>query len=84
MNQFELWKSKQKLLDTLFWAILTKKEKEQGWRNKELSWGERYELWMKGYAAFYGKRLEFHRKLREEIFGKGNLDLTEEQAYEMF
>lgn len=84
MNKFELWKNKQKLLDNLFWTILSKKEKEQGWRNKELSWGERYELWVKGYAAFYARRLNFHRKLRDEIFGKGNLELTQEVAENMF
>ena len=84
MSEFEVWRNKQKLLDHLFWEILEKKEKEQGWRNKELSWNERYKLWVKGYAAFYKNRLEFHRKLREEIFVKNNLELTQEVAEKMF
>jgi len=84
MNQFELWRTKQKLLDTLFWNVLSKKEKEQEWKNKELDWNTRFDLWMKGYAIFYQRRLDFHKKLRDEIFGNNNINLTEETAEKMF
>jgi len=83
MTTFNEWRQKQKLYNSLYSEVLHKKEKEQQWKNKELSFNKRYKLWLKDFSAFYGKRVAFSQKLEEEIF-KNNKLLSVEEALTFF
>ena len=83
MSSFEVWKQNQKLYNELYDSILREQEKQQPWRNKELSWGDRYELWKKGFGAFYARRVAFAEKLNEEIFRNGK-QLSANEARALF
>ena len=83
MSSFEVWKQNQKLYNELYYSIVQEQEKAQSWRNKELSWGKRYKLWLKGFSAFYAKRVAFAEKLEEEIFRNGK-QLSADEARALF
>ena len=81
---FELWRQKQKLYNQLYDDVLNKVEKELSWKNKELSFNQRYKLFLKNYQTYYYKKINFGKKLEDEIFNHNKLNLTFENALSLW